>query len=226
MVKDIAFNCGMRFAVAMAFGVNCRAGFHLKRVFDKRLTTSGIFDSQITLFDSIIRYVESDFRGLYELEDMEFVSGVGQVRNKSTGAEHVHEFPGATSQDELPKLYAESRKRHDYLCEKARRLLNGNQIIFLFISGKMKQEQIDKIATTIRATYPKLKFRLIPEPADDLEATYTDGRSWHGNYAAWDRHLAKYKPTLSMALKLWLADIKTRMIHSKSAPAAEASQTT
>lgn len=193
--EDIAVRCGKRYAKVMGLGTNCRARFHIERVFDRRLWTSGIFDNQITLPDAIIKYVESDFTGLFELGDLEHVSEGNYVINRKTDARHVHEFHGAASTADIAEKYEEYRKRHDYLCGKARRMFRSPEPLFLFISGRVERVDVERIASAIRKTYPALSFRLIPEPADDKEPTFdTDESRWHGNYEAWDRQFARYLP--------------------------------
>jgi hypothetical protein len=59
---------------ALSIGPNCRAKYHLRRRY-ARDAVNGVFDWQGTPASSCIAYLEADFIGVFEREDLEIRAG-------------------------------------------------------------------------------------------------------------------------------------------------------
>ncbi len=185
---------------AMSIGPNCRAGHHLQRVFGKA-RARGIFDWQMTPLATIHAYLDQDFRGLFELGDLEVRKGI--VWNARFNTSHMHEFPANLMPDDLDRHYPKARSRHVHLCKRSRTALHSKRPMLLVYSEQATLEELDGLSAHFRAFSPGLRFHLIAETADCADgAEWPPISRWRGSTDAWDRLLAPYRIGLLRKLSL------------------------
>lgn len=104
-----------------------------------------LFDWQITPVDAAIIYLEQDFRGVFELEDLELTGDSDVVRHRILKTRHPHEFLPAdgseVTEQTLRDLYPDARRKFDYLAERFRRRLQSRTPT-LFISTHSREDSV------------------------------------------------------------------------------------
>lgn len=171
---------GTRIDYAMSIGPRCAAAANLRDAFRHHAARS-IFDWQVTPVDSFIRYLEADFRGAFERDDLR--QDGGEVSNVRFGTRHPHEFKDSLLPD---AAYANARSRHDYLCRRTRGLLLSPYRLLLQLSERIEDHDMNRIEAAIRAYNPALQFILSNGPAIDYEA------NWKGEASDWGAILSGY----------------------------------
>lgn len=172
-----------RVRAAVSLGPNCRGKFHLQRVFGDA-SPSGIFDWQITPAEAIHRYLERDFKGMFERSDLQIRSGV--VWNGRHNSSHQHEFPRGLTEDQLDAHYPAARARHDHLCRKTRALLRQRGPLLLVFSRPVPIEVTDGLVRGVSQYNPRLAFHLLAEP---IEGSIGD---WTGDTEVWNDLLSRF----------------------------------
>src|ERR1041384_7650312 len=86
-----------------------------------------IFDWQITPLSAVNKYIETDFKGIFEKADLTLTGDSNYVKNIRLGTFHPHLFhPPPLAVNVLEEGYAEARAKIDYLIPKFRRLLKDS----------------------------------------------------------------------------------------------------
>ena len=86
-----------------------------------------LFDCQGTTVPAICTYIERDFEGVFEREDL--VGCAEGVVHRTVGANHLHEFEGLAndfatiSAEDFAKAYAQARPQFDAMARRFRRML-------------------------------------------------------------------------------------------------------
>lgn len=168
--------------LALSIGPNCRAKYHLRRKFGA-CAPSGIFDWQVTPPAAIHAYLERDFQGLFELDDLQTQDGI--VWNSRFGTSHEHEFPAGI--DDLERHYARARARHDHLCRNTRRYLTGDRRLLLGFSRPVPTDVVAGIRAQVVRYSPQIRCELVAEPEGLARSD-----DWKGNLRVWDELLAPY----------------------------------
>lgn len=96
------------FHQAVSLGISCQVIYQLRRHLGDEFCSSGVFDMQVTPPSALIEYLQRDFRGMFERDDLVEENGI--VFNQRFLTEHLHEFPNG-----LERSYEDARSRHDYL---------------------------------------------------------------------------------------------------------------
>lgn len=187
---------GHVFGRAISLGCWCRPAFQIRRVFGKNVCTKGVFDWQITPEPTVAAYLERNFEGFLEREDLA-VNSEGDITNTRYGSIHPHEFPQGIDQS-----YAAARARHDHLCGKLRRALSET-VSTLFVALANDPETFkDRVEPLIRRINPDLPFHLyVVKHRPDLAPT-REAESWQGNDDYWDAELSGFR-IRSNALMRW-----------------------
>jgi hypothetical protein len=104
-----------------------------------------LFDWQITPIYAAIAYLEQDFRGVFELEDLELTGDSDVVRHRVLQTRHPHEFLPAdgseATEQTLRDLYPDARRKFDYLAERFRRRLQSKAPT-LFITTHSREDSV------------------------------------------------------------------------------------
>jgi hypothetical protein len=175
----------MDFDIVLSFGPICRTKYQLLRTFGKDECPSSVFDWQRTPMSAIRFYLENDFRGTFEREDLE-VSGYSVI-NRKLRTSHLHAFPKHIADDEIDRYYSRARARHDHLCDRTRAILRGDRRVLICVGAHLRPYRWMRLNFVIRRYAPKLRFRLLNGPANDCSHEI-----WKGDDALWDRHLAHF----------------------------------
>lgn len=182
---------------AISFGQQCRPRYQLKRVF-RAACASGVFDWQITPAPTVLAYLAEDFSGMFELDDLYVNPATGFVTHRTFGTVHQHEFPEGVTDETLTMYYDRSRRRHDYLCSKLRRLLSGTHPLLIAVAPNRDGFDIRLLDEALTRFNPRGTFHLLQEP----EGGGT-GEDWRGSNEIWDVALRPYTvPALAKARAL------------------------
>lgn len=210
---------------AVSFGPYCRARYQLKRVF-RSVNSSGVFDWQITPPAAAVAYLESNFEGMFEIDDLDIEPETQFVFHRALRTRHMHEFPKIATRESLEQHYSRARKRHDYLCGKVRDLLQGVAPVLIAMapgSGDHKSVEVDRLRAALNKFNPQGTFHLMVEPHEGSR----DGSDWRGNDRVWDDALRAYEVPIVARLRAeWrrmlrppLANLpKSQAVHGPTTP--------
>lgn len=172
---------------AISFGLQCRAKYQLKRVFHASCP-SGVFDWQETPVAAAVAYLENDFQGMFEQADLFVDSTKRHVVHRTLGTTHMHEFPEGVTDKGIHLYYARARRRHDYLCEKLRRILRSEHPILIAIAPNHNDPlDLPALREALARYNPRGRFHFVVEP----EAGAAGG-DWRGDSATWDAALRPF----------------------------------
>lgn len=135
-----------------------RAAIHSRRasaVFPRHL-----FDAQITPLKGLLAYLEQDFAGVFERDDL-FVGRFGMVEHRHLGTMHPHEFhpvEGVLDAAVIDAQYPAARAKFDRLAQRFRDHLNAPGP-FLYVRGEAFRP--DDVTVTDEALSPQDAARLI-----------------------------------------------------------------
>jgi hypothetical protein len=171
-----------------------------------------IFDWQITPPETVAEYLERDFQGVFEREDL-FVADNGEVAHRSLGTRHPHEFHGVDGRfDEalLDAQYPAARARFERLAARFRRhLLSPGPFLYLQ-NARPQREVAARIVKALGARSERHQFQLLfaepPGGGPGLEGidprilqaelapviTKPPEQMWEGDDDVWDTVFARY----------------------------------
>lgn len=184
---------------AVSLGVACRTAHQLRRAYGAS-APSGVFDWQITPVKALVQYLAHDLRGMFDLGDL-FVDENGIVCHRRLGTRHQHEFPGDVTEDTLPALYPRARQRHEYLCDKFRRVVAAGSPTLFAVATHFRTEAeaaMPEIARLVRRMNDGAPFHFLFEPPEGYSET-----DWRGNDKAWDDALEPYRVPRAVRVKAW-----------------------
>jgi hypothetical protein len=191
----------------------------------QRLFGWDMFDWQGPPLAAVCEYLERDFRGVFEREDLEVVDGA--VMHRWLGTNHVHNFPGADDNiaQRIDRLYAVERIQFDRRAEAFRRRLEspGPCLYIHHSTAFPTPSETERLIAALRARSPEHRFHLLfiafMEHDQDLSAfeglvtkaargsgeVKPKGREWEGNDDAWDAALALFRIAPPAAFEAALA---------------------
>ncbi|WP_027050936.1 DUF1796 family putative cysteine peptidase [Mesorhizobium erdmanii] len=181
------------FQQIVSLGPNCRPKYHIQRYYGKHTAKRGVFDWQITSGDALILYLESDFRGMFEREDLT-ITDKGIVVNRRVGTMHHHEFPSEHIDETVLDLhYATARQNHDTWCATTRSFLTNRASTLFVFANEAAAETKSAIAEYLNTRAPAKIYALIEAPEDVL------ADDWRGTETIWEQLFSPYriKPTYS-----------------------------
>jgi hypothetical protein len=222
----------------ISLGLQCETKYQLSRVRYEREATADdppfhaqmawgagnvrfpthIFDSQTTPFQSLVTWIERDFHGVFELDDLHIENG--QVASRRLGTQHPHEFHGSNgppTTDDLIAQYPAARSRFEHLAQKFRtHLLSPGP--FLYVMRQFQPaHKVEALIHLLKRANPARSFHLLVldwEGLDEelsslpnvskawlpLKGAKPPEREWEGDDAAWDLALAPFAftPTREM----------------------------
>lgn len=181
------------FQQIVSLGPNCRPKYHIQRYYGKHTAKRGVFDWQITSGAALIRYLQSDFRGMFEREDLS-ITDKGVVVNRRIGTMHHHEFPSEHADEKtLDTHYATARRNHDTWCATTRSLLTNQAPTLFVFANEAAAATKSAVAEYLNAKAPAKIYALIEAPEDPL------ADDWRGTEQIWEQLFVPYqiKPTYS-----------------------------
>lgn len=177
-----------------------------QRVFERH-----IFDWQITPFEALIRYLESDFQGVFERDDL--AAAEGEVEHRTLRTRHPHDFhalDGVLDARAIDAQYAAARSKFDYLAQKFRRLMaDETPKLYVFRQIRIYDDAVRLAQLLSVAGGGPAKLMFVGYDGEDqmldalrgevfkswapLRADKPDDRQWEGDDARWDAVLAPFK---------------------------------
>jgi hypothetical protein len=171
-----------------------------------------IFDFQITPFSAVCEYLERDFHGVFEREDLIIDPATGHVTHKTLWTSHPHEFwppTGEADQALIDREYAEARFKFEYLAERFRRHLERpGRYLYVFMEYRAPHEVETLLRLLSRHEDHVAHLLLVDSPGREMDLTGLEGRvfkaarrpvsgktadqAWEGDDAGWDAALAPF----------------------------------
>lgn len=174
---------------------------HGQRAFERH-----VFDWQITPFEAVIRYLESDFKGVFERADFA-VNGSGEVEHWRLKTRHPHDFlpmDGVLDARAIDLQYEAARSKFEHLAAKFRTLLQSEAPqLFVFKQIRIYDDAV-RLLELLGGDRPGRDVKLLfvdydgqDQMLDALEGRVFRGwvpaqadkpadRQWEGDDARWD----------------------------------------
>jgi hypothetical protein len=198
----------------MSFRLSISQDDHGERRFLWRL-----FDWQSTSIETMCLYLERDFQGFFEREDLAITHD--GVVNTRFATHHVHEFPPARGRsqildEDIDRGYPQARRRFERNCEDFRRLLTlPGPYLYVIADHRFPQvEVLQRLIGLLSARSPDHRFHLLLIANEGEEADLSSlgdrvtqawrardsGKppvvQWEGHDPSWDACLAPFALTL------------------------------
>jgi hypothetical protein len=122
-----------------------------------------IFDWQITPFASVAAYIERDFVGIFERDDLEIYEPDGVARNRRFDVIHTHAFhpQGTLTEADIDAQYPMARSKIDYLAGKFRGLLDRERGPILYIAGNIPPAgEVARFISVLKHRAPRQRYHL------------------------------------------------------------------
>ena len=175
-----------------------------------------LFDWQGTPFETVRHYLEQDFVGFLEREDLEIRDD--SVFNSRWGTDHLHEFEpflkqdrGPTTEQTVDEDYPAAKALHDRLAAEFRLHLErpGDFLYVHSCEDFPTRWPVERMLRLLGARSPehRVSLLLVGLEGEDSDLSMFDnvskawrpknsgkpeGRSWEGNDEAWDKALSAY----------------------------------
>jgi hypothetical protein len=185
------------------------AEFDLRRMlmtddYGQRSFERHIFDWQITPFAAVLDYLDRDFHGVFEREDL--VIENGEVAHRRLGTRHPHDFKPHLAMDEaaLDRGYAAARAKFDHLAAKFRaHLQRPGPFLYVVREIRILDEAV-RLGELLRRRNRDHAFKLlfVGYEGEDQHLGALEGeafkawtpqasgkaaeRAWEGDDGAWD----------------------------------------
>jgi hypothetical protein len=175
-----------------------------------------VFDWQITPFTAVLEYLERDFEGVFEREDL-FLNADGEVEHRRLGTRHPHDFRpmGGLTADSIDLGYADARSKFDHLARKfLAHLEQPGPFLYVFREVRVYDEAV-RLIDLLKRRNPahEVKILFVGAPGEtDQWMTALDGtvfkawipltadkpadRQWEGQDAGWDAALEDWRLTI------------------------------
>ena len=171
-----------------------------------------IFDFQITPFSSVCAYLEQDFRGVFEREDLFVDPATAHVTHRTLATSHPHDFEppeGGATLALIDDEYAAARSKFDYLADRFRRhLLAPGRFLYVFMEMRAAGEAERLLGLLSRAPAHEAYLLMVGEPGADADygdlagrvlkawrrpdAGKSEAHAWEGHDGAWDAALSPF----------------------------------
>jgi len=174
-----------------------------------------IFDWQITPFAAVLKYLESDFQGVFEQADLHVEDG--EVAHRLLGTRHPHDFhavDGVLDEAAIDASYPAVRSKFDYLAGKFREHLKRPGP-FLYVCKQIRTyDDAVRLMQLLRTRNPGHALKLLFVGADGedqmleglkgevfkawvpVTADKPAGREWEGDDTGWDHVLEPWLLTI------------------------------
>jgi hypothetical protein len=176
-----------------------------------------LFDWQGTPFNTLLTYLDSDFKGVFEREDL--VTDGRHVEHRRLRAEHCHDFEVLLTKDEpvitdavVDRGYPHAREQFEAMAQTFReRLTQPGPFLYVHVCEDIPSEyRTRQLIQRLSARSPDHRFHILfvgfededndlsrlsdqvskacrPRPPEGADPT-----EWEGDYAAWDKALAPF----------------------------------
>ena len=230
---DIAFQ-------PVSLGNSCEAKFQTSRVMQFRSDPEGspaafrlrmlpphrssgrfgwsIFEWQLTPFRAVCDYLERDFQGIFEREDL-VIGPLGCAYNRRFKTHHLHEFEilqhaagGVLTPELIDEGYEQAREKVEARCEVFRRIQDqAGPFLYVHVCEDFPSGQAAiKLLSLLGARSPEHRFNLLFVGLEDEDSDLSglagrvskayrppvsekpSDRGWEGDDTAWDRALAPF----------------------------------
>ncbi|MGQ3672586.1 hypothetical protein ACT6QG_09340 [Xanthobacter sp. TB0136] len=187
-----------------------------------------LFDWQVTPPEALLTYFREDFRGVFELEDLE-IGPEGCARHKHLLTSHPHQF-GEHVYDLTPErmveLYPIARQRFDYLAGKFRTQLRTRNMPTLYVISRfLDDDQTERLVQALGRYHRQWHVAMIspegepPSPRPEITTIAIDpdipgGWRWEGHDAEWTRALSRFpvkSPPKRSGLGRWFHRVRNRV---------------
>lgn len=178
-----------------------------------------VFDWQITPFPAVLAYLEADFQGVFERQDL--VIADGEVVHARLGTRHPHDFQpvdGVLDAAAVDAQYPAARSKFDFLATRFRNhLRTPGGFLYVFREIRIYDETL-RLMQLLGRGHPEHHVRIlyVGQPIEDqmldalgesvikawvpLPQSKPAERLWEGDDAPWDAVLAPF--TLAAQLDL------------------------
>lgn len=175
-----------------------------------------IFDWQITPFAAVLEYLERDFQGVFERDDL-FLNPHGEVEHRRLRTVHPHDFKpmGGLTEALIDAGYAKARGKFDHLARKfLTHLTRPGPFLYVFREVRIYSEA-ERLIELLKRKNPghdcKILFVGYPGETDQwmtaLEGTVfkawipltsdkSADRQWEGQDQGWDEALKDWRLTV------------------------------
>jgi hypothetical protein len=121
-----------------------------------------IFDWQITPFAAVLEYLERDFEGVFEREDLHVEDGAVAHRRLKTRHPHdFHPYGGRLDEAAIDRGYAAARSKFDYLAGKFLAHL-ARPGLFLYVVKEIRiYDEAVRLSDLLRRRNPDHAFKLL-----------------------------------------------------------------
>lgn len=204
--------CDTKYQIARALFFRERPGASEARfelyMRDRTSLPRHMFDWQITPLTAVCEYIERDFVGVFEREDLTFSNETCDVVHRGLGARFPHDFgevEGVLSEAEIDERYPAARAKFDHLARKFRTLLTTPGP-YLYMFREIPPLELAERLIACLSRHPEHRFRVLfldDHPKGDfsslpmvetrtisLDPQKPPGREWQGNDASWAQALA------------------------------------
>lgn len=137
---------------------------------------------------------------MFDLADLH-IDESNIVCHQKLGTRHQHEFPEDVTAAMLQILYPRARQRHEYLCEKFRRLVAAGSPTLFVVATHFRSEAeaaMPEIVRLVHRMNEGAPFHFLLEPVEGYSES-----TWMGNDKAWDDALRPYSVPSEVRLKAW-----------------------
>jgi hypothetical protein len=122
-----------------------------------------IFDWQVTPLPAVTAYIDRDFVGIFERENLVVDERLGIARNNRFDVIHTHAFHplGTLTEADIDAQYPVARCKIEYLAAKFRRLLDRERGEVLFIASHIPPaDEVERLIGALSRRAPRLRYRL------------------------------------------------------------------
>ncbi len=196
--------------------------FNLRRMlltdeYGQRSFERHIFDWQITPFAAVLEYLERDFQGVFEREDL-FLNADGEVEHRRLGTRHPHDFKpmGGLTEALVDQGYARARSKFDHLARKfLEHLERPGPFLYVFREVRIYDEAA-RLIELLKGRNPAHDFKILfvgyPGETDQVLSALEGevfkawiplaapakpaDRQWEGQDGGWDIALKDWPLTI------------------------------
>jgi hypothetical protein len=172
-----------------------------------------IFDFQVTPFSAVCNYLERDFEGVFEREDLFVDPATGHVTHCTLWTSHPHDLcppEGGADEGLIDREYAGARAKFEHLAERFRRHLERpGRFLYVFMEYRAAHEAETLLRLLSRHEGHLAHLLLVDAPERAMDIGGLEGRVfkaarrpvrgkapehvWEGDDAGWDAALAPFR---------------------------------
>jgi hypothetical protein len=151
------------FTRVISLGSACTTKFQIARTLPQYDDGTNIFDWQVTPCWATAAYIESDFDGIFEREDLEVENRHGSARNRKFDVLHSHAFCATgerLTEVDIDAQYPEARNKIDYLAAKFRKIFADCGPVLYVMCAIPPADEVAKLIRAIKRRASSQLFHL------------------------------------------------------------------